>query len=184
MQLADELRKAVKNCEDGQIDERLLPVKFIKKDSWDEPTDGTWTMKRSDYERDLRQYGPDEYNAEWWWRKEAHKLKSKNQHANFRKYRKTKNNLLLWQTYIRSITRRAIQKKRTASDSKSKKRKKPLRGTAPNLISRSIVKWEADMSVSYKGPKCNCCGIHFDTHSAPSECEGCNGESSQEAENQ
>lgn len=92
-QLADELRKAVKNCEDGQIDERLLPVKFIKKDSWDEPTDGTWTMKRSDYERDLRQYGPDEYNAEWWWRKEVHKLKSKNQHANFRKYRKTKNNL-------------------------------------------------------------------------------------------
>lgn len=29
------------------------------------------------------------------------------------------------------------------------------------------------MSVPYKGPKCNCCGIRQDLRSAPSECDGC-----------
>lgn len=31
------------------------------------------------------------------------------------------------------------------------------------------------MSVPYKGPKCNCCGIRQDLRSAPSECDGCDG---------
>ena len=87
-QLAHELRAAMQYHD---IDEHILPTKFIMHDDWREPTDGTWRMDKEGFDNRLRWgEGVGFYNTQWWVRKYKHLLKSKKQHAIFRNYRKNK----------------------------------------------------------------------------------------------
>ena len=86
------LRRELRNAmQYHDMEDHILPVKFIMHDDWDEPTDGTWRINKKEFnKRLLLGEGIGFYNTHWWLHKYQHLLKSKKQHAAFRKYRKNK----------------------------------------------------------------------------------------------